>query len=72
MSIVQRISPIGIRRPAGSGPDRVVVDGTALDTGHRERGIGRYVSGLLSGFALLFVARMIWGAAFESTNVVTS
>jgi glycosyltransferase involved in cell wall biosynthesis len=31
----------------------VVLDATPLDTGHRTRGIGRYVQGLLEGFAAL-------------------
>jgi len=53
MSIVQHLSPIGIRRSAASAAGSIVVDGTALDTGHRERGLGRLVSGLLSGFAEL-------------------
>lgn len=44
---------LGIERPAGSPPHPIVVDATALDTGHRERGIGRYVAGLLSGFSEL-------------------
>ena len=31
----------------------VVLDATALDSGHRTRGIGRYVQGLVQGFAAL-------------------
>jgi glycosyltransferase involved in cell wall biosynthesis len=43
--------PFGIDRSASPLSRAIVVDATALDTGHRERGIGRYVAGLLSGFA---------------------
>ena len=31
----------------------VVLDATPLDTGHRTRGIGRYVQGLIEGFETL-------------------
>lgn len=34
---------------AGEGEETIVVDSTALDTGHRGRGIGRYVRGLVGG-----------------------
>ncbi len=40
---------IGIERGGPTRPPRLLVDGTALDTGHRKRGIGRYVRGLLEG-----------------------
>lgn len=44
--------PLGIDRSARPQSHSIVVDATALDIrGHRERGIGRYVAGLLSGFA---------------------
>lgn len=39
----------GIQRGGPSRPPRLLVDATALDTGHRKRGIGRYVRGLLEG-----------------------
>ncbi|MBA2665309.1 MAG: glycosyltransferase family 4 protein [Bradymonadaceae bacterium] len=40
----------GISTTGKNREGRAVVDATALDTGHRDRGIGRYVSGLLGGF----------------------
>ncbi|MFU8804982.1 MAG: glycosyltransferase family 4 protein [Bradymonadaceae bacterium] len=47
MSIFSELKPFGIETGASSHRLPIVVDGTALDTGHRRRGIGRYVAGLL-------------------------
>ncbi len=40
-------------------PSDVLVDASALDTDHRTRGIGRYVSGLLGGFEQLLADRPV-------------
>lgn len=49
--LLERFGLAGFADGSPPEPASVVVDATALDTSHRGRGIGRYVSGLLSGMA---------------------
>ncbi|WP_230467443.1 glycosyltransferase family 4 protein [Lujinxingia vulgaris] len=48
-AIRQRV-PLGLDSPSSAD---VLIDATALDTGHRDRGIGRYVHGLVQAMGAL-------------------
>ncbi len=54
---LERKGKLGIDRGIAPTDGAFVVDATPLDTGHRARGLGRYVDGLLSGFRTLGDAR---------------
>lgn len=47
---LRRRVPLGLDAPTSSP---VLIDATALDTGHRDRGIGRYVHGLVAAMGAL-------------------
>ncbi|RVU48859.1 glycosyltransferase family 1 protein [Lujinxingia sediminis] len=47
---LRRRMPLGLDAPTSA---EVLIDATALDTGHRDRGIGRYVHGLIQAMGAL-------------------
>jgi glycosyltransferase involved in cell wall biosynthesis len=60
--LAARAKLLGITQGGHDVPSPILVDATALDTGHRGRGIGRYVGGLLGGLSAELAAHA-WGGS---------